>query len=353
MMGHFCEAKITVVLGLFIVAGLFVDSSIVFAQPRLDAVVKAAQQEGALTVNAPASLSAPERVEFVRTFLKKYALKIDVQIDPSGGSMVRKIANVAQEIAMGQPPTWDVLIMTDYHHSLLFKEKLSQPFDWTAIFGIDKQFIAYKNHSIVFATSFALPVYNSELVKKEDIPKSWDDILSPKWKGKIGVNNATHHWARLAQVWGEKREVEFMKKLKALNPKLGSNAEIYTKLQLGEISLAATLTDSYVDQARKSGAPLKNAEINPIIAPQYMSGTLKGARHPNAASLFSAFLLSKEGQAIWEKTQGQSSLHSRGTKTWNYAQGREVVVLDESFALSKLDGLSEEADKILGFRRQE
>jgi iron(III) transport system substrate-binding protein len=142
-----------------------------------------------------------------------------------------------------------------------------------------------------------------------------------------------------------------MKQLKALDPKLGSNAEIYTKLQLGEILLAATITDSYMDQARKSGAPLRFAEINPIIAPQYMSGTLKGARHPNAASLFSAFLISKEGQTIWEKTQGQSSLHTQGTKTWNYIQGRDVVVLEENFALSKLDGLSDDADRILGFRR--
>jgi iron(III) transport system substrate-binding protein len=338
-------------LSYLLALNFLIAPSLAPAQSRLEAVIKAAQQEGALTVNAPASLSAPERVEFVRAFLKKYGLKIDVQIDPSGGSMVRKIANIAQEIAVGQPPTWDVLIMTDYHHSILFREKLSVPVDWAGIFGIDKKFIAYKNHSVVFATSFALPAYNTEFVRKEDVPKSWDDVIHPKWKGKVGVNNATHHWARLAQAWGEKRGVAYMKQLKALDPKLGSNAEIYTKLQLGEILLAATITDSYIDQARKSGAPIKYAEINPIIAPQYMSGTLKGARHPNAASLFSAFLLSKEGQAIWEKTQGQSSLHTPGTKTWNYLQGREVIVLDENFALSKLDSLSDEADKVLGFRR--
>jgi len=339
------------VLGYMIALVYLATASTVPAQSKLESVIKATQQEGALTVNAPSSLSAPERVQFVLTFLKKYGLKIDVQIDPSGGSMVRKIAKVAQEIAVGQPPTWDVLIMTDYHHSILFKENLSQQFDWSGTFGIDKKYVAYKNHSIVFATSFALPAYNSELVRKEEVPKSWDDVVSPKWKGKIGINNATHHWARLAQVWGEKRGVAFMKQLKALDPKLGSNAEIFTKLQLGEILVAATLTDSYLDQARKSGAPIKFAEINPIIAPQYMSGTLKGARHPNAASLFSAFLLSKEGQAIWEKTQGQSSLHTTGTQTWNYVQGRDVVVLEENFALSKIDGLSEQADKIFGFRR--
>ena len=338
-------------LGSVIALACLATPSAVLAQSKLEALIKAAQQEGSLTVNAPSSLSAPERVQFVLTFLKKYGLKIDVQIDPSGGSMVRKIAKVAQEIAVGQPPTWDVLIMTDYHHSILFKENLSQPFDWSGTFGIDKKFIAYKDHSIVFATSFALPAYNTELVRKEDIPKTWDDILSPKWKGKIGINNATHHWARLAQVWGEKRAVAFMKQLKTLDPKLGSNAEIFTKLQLGEILVAATITDSYIDQARKSGAPIKFAEVNPIIAPQYMSGTLKGARHPKAASLFSAFLLTPEGQALWEKTQGQSSLHTVGTKTWNYVQGREVVVLEENFAISKIDSLSEQADKIYGFRR--
>ena len=91
-------------------------------QNNLEAVVKAAQKEGALVVHAPSSLTAPERVEFVMTFLKKYGLKLDVQVDPSGGSMVRKIAKLAQEIAVGQPPTWDAVIMTDYHHSTLFKE---------------------------------------------------------------------------------------------------------------------------------------------------------------------------------------------------------------------------------------
>jgi hypothetical protein len=74
------------VLGYFITLNFLLPPSFAWAQSRLEAVIKAAQQEGALTVNAPASLSAPERVEFVRTFLKKYGLKI---------------ADIAQEIARG------------------------------------------------------------------------------------------------------------------------------------------------------------------------------------------------------------------------------------------------------------
>ena len=59
------------VLGYFITLNFLLPPSFAWAQSRLEAVIKAAQQEGALTVNAPASLSAPERVEFVRTFPEK------------------------------------------------------------------------------------------------------------------------------------------------------------------------------------------------------------------------------------------------------------------------------------------
>src|SRR3990172_2563312 len=69
------------VLGYMIALVYLATASTVPAQSKLESVIKATQQEGALTVNAPSSLSASERVQFVLTFLKKYGLKIDVQID--------------------------------------------------------------------------------------------------------------------------------------------------------------------------------------------------------------------------------------------------------------------------------
>jgi ABC-type Fe3+ transport system substrate-binding protein len=75
--------------------------------------------------------------------------------------------------------------------------------------------------------------------------------LDPKWKGgKLGMSAATHHIARLATLWGESKTTEYVKALAAQQPILGPLGTIYSRLQLGEVLLAITLTDSFVHQAK-------------------------------------------------------------------------------------------------------
>jgi ABC-type Fe3+ transport system substrate-binding protein len=78
------------------------------------------------------------------------------------------------------------------------------------------------------------------------------------------------------------------------------------------------LTDSYIHLAKQTGAPIAEAsEVQPIIAPSYHVGVLKGAQHPNAAHLFAVFMTMPESQQVWERTNGVSSALIPGTELHN------------------------------------
>src|SRR5919202_5657744 len=117
--------------------------------------------------------------------------------------------------------------------------------------------LAYDGVAINYVSSFVSPAYNPNVVPADQAPKDWPDLLDPKWRGKIGVSTATHHWARLAQAWGDERTTRFMEGLAAQQPTLGRLPELYTRLTLGEILVYATISDSYANEARRSGAPFQ------------------------------------------------------------------------------------------------
>jgi iron(III) transport system substrate-binding protein len=314
------------------------------------AMLQAAANEGVFQIYAPSSLDKDGVDQLVSAFNRKYGLNVEYQYTPSG-SMTRDAARVITEISAGQAPTWDLMLITDAQYATLFTSDALEKTDWAALGVSNPKSITYDGTSLVLATQFVAPAYNPNIVRPEEAPKDWNDLLDPKWRGKIGVSTATHHWGRLAQVWGDERTTRFMEGLAAQQPTLGRLAELYTRLTLGEIAVYASLTDSYANEARQTGAPFAFVEtVKPIIATQYNAGILKGVRRPNQAKLFATFLLSPEAQAIWEAQQAQSSMFVEGTAAYRYAQGKDILTLDAKFAADQLDDLTQKYGRIVGYR---
>ena len=164
------------------------------------------------------------------------------------------------------------------------------------------------------------------------------------------MGTATHHLARLATAWGEKKATEYVKALARQEPYLGELGTLYSRLQLGEIFIAITMTDSFVHRAKLKGAPVVHAEgIEPVISPAYNAGVLKGARHPNVGHLFAVFLTTPEAQEIWEKYGGQTSAFVPGTTAYKYAQGKKVLYMTQEEA-EMVDRLTRVYGKMLGFK---
>jgi ABC-type Fe3+ transport system substrate-binding protein len=176
--------------------------------------------------------------------------------------------------------------------------------------------------------------------------------LDLKWKGgKLGMSTATPaHLATLAAgSWGEEKTAKYVKSLAGQGLILGRLAELYNRLLIGEIQLAVTLTNTFIFTAEKQGAPIAFAEgVQPVLSPAYHVGVPKGARHPIVGHLFSAFLTSPEAQNIWEKYVGHTSAFISGTRAYKFAQGKEVIYLNQDKA-QLVDRLTVNYGKIVGF----
>jgi len=132
---------------------------------------------------------------------------------------------------------------------------------------------------------------------------------------------------------------------------LGEFGTLYTRLQLGEILVTITMTDSFTHRAKLKGAPIVHAEeVTPVISPAYNAGVLKGSPHPNAGHLFSAFLTTAPAQEILYKFGGQTSAFVPGTPAYKYAQGKKVIYMKQEQA-EMVDRLTAEYGKIFGFQK--
>jgi ABC-type Fe3+ transport system substrate-binding protein len=241
------------------------------------------------------------------------------------------------------------MLVTDAHHGSLWLRKLQKPFDYTTL-GVAKERVEYDNGTVSVANQFALPAYNTKLLPAKDVPKRWEDLLDPKWKGKIGVINSTHHWGRLAVgAWGDEKTLDFIKKLSAQKPLLTRAGEMAQRLILGEVLVSATLQDSQLHEAKESGAPLAFAEqVSPVVSPEYHVGVLKNSAHPNVGHLMVAFMASAEVQPAWQKYTGHTSAYVPGTPAYKFVQGKQVLYMKQDQA-DKVDKISRQIGKILGF----
>ncbi len=314
----------------------------------IDDLVAAAKKEGTIDFYAPSTLGPEGAQKLGEAFNKKYSLNIRLNYHPAG-AMTRDVGKLVSFAATGTPPDWDMMVIHDAGHATVWLRKLHKPFDYAKL-GVDPKVIHYDSGTVVLANQFVLPAYNKKLLPARDVPKSWDDLLDPKWKGgKLGMGTAVHHLARLATAWGEGKTTEYVKALARQQPYLGELGTLYSRLQLGEIQIAITMTDSFIHRAKLKGAPIVHAEgVSPVISPAYNAGVLKGARHPNVSHLMAVFLTTPEAQEIWEKYGGQTSAFVPGTTAYKYAQGKNVIYMNQSQA-EMVDRLTREYGKIMGF----
>lgn len=314
----------------------------------LDELIAGAKKEGTIEFYGPSTLGPEGAQALAAGFNKKYGLNIKLNFSPSG-NMTRDTAKIVGMSASGQPPEWDIMVVTDAHHGSLWLRKLHKTYNYAAA-GVDKNRVEYDSGTISVANQFALPTYNSKLVAAKDVPKNWQDLLDPKWKGKLGVINSTHHFGRLAAgPWGEEKTLDFVKKLSAQKPLLTRAGEMAQRLVLGEVLVSATLQDSQLHESQKSGAPLAFAEeVSPVISPEYHVGVLKNAPHPNVGHLFVIYMASADVQDIWKKHTGHTSAYVPGTDAYKFVQGKKVVFMKQDQA-AKVDKISRQIGKILGF----
>jgi iron(III) transport system substrate-binding protein len=333
---------------LFLVA-CWPDPSSAAAPATVKDLVAAANKEGSLDFYAPTQVEERGARRLNAAFNRKHGLSVTFKFSPSA-NMDKDLAALITQVATGGATDFDVAVFPDTYHATLWLRKLHVPFDYRAL-GVDPRLINFDNGTVSFANQFTLPAYNNKLLPAQDVPRNWQDLLDPKWKGgKLGLTNATPaHLAMLATAWGEEETTKYIKALAQQAAAIGRLGETYSRLLLGELSLAVTLTNSFIFTEEKAGAPIVFADIQPVVSPAYHVGVLKGARHPAAAHLFAAFLTTPEAQKIWEEFVGHTSAFIPGTRANKYVQGKKVLYMAQNQS-EMIERLTREYTKILGMK---
>ncbi|MEI7976404.1 MAG: extracellular solute-binding protein [Betaproteobacteria bacterium] len=145
--------------------------------------------------------------------------------------------------------------------------------------------------------------YNTKLVRKEELPKTYADLLDPKWKGKLSVEADDSDWlAETVMKMGEEKGIALFKEIARKNviSVRKGHTLLANMVASGEVPMALTLYNYKIEQMKNSGAPVDWFALDPTIARPNANGVARSAPHPHAALLFQDFELT-EGQHILGK----------------------------------------------------
>jgi iron(III) transport system substrate-binding protein len=146
--------------------------------------------------------------------------------------------------------------------------------------------------------------YNTNLVKKEDLPKTWRDLLDPKWKGKLGIEAYDHDW--YSGVIGELGEpgLKLFRDIVAANGiSVRKGHTLLSNLVVsGEVPLALTVYHYRAEYLKTQGAPIDWFVVPPAVARPNGVAMARRAPHPNAAALFFDFMLTDAQDILLQRS---------------------------------------------------
>lgn len=263
---------------------------------NLDTLIESAKKEGSLLLYT--SLTEPDMKAMTAGFTKKYG--IQVQALRLGGT---DAATRFDTETSANAPSADLMVLADplYVGSLTSSGK-AVPLEDTGLYSlldnIPKHLKAPEIGSAVVQIVNAGIAYNTNLVKPADVPKTWKDLLDPKWKGKLintpvdsSVNNLVV-WGQLYDEFGE----DYVKKMGEQTSRIYPNlVPLHEALAAGDGEIALQSGQFYVEGLKKAGKPVGFANLSPSVYPVNVLGISARAKNPAAARLFSYYLMTKEG----------------------------------------------------------
>jgi ABC-type Fe3+ transport system substrate-binding protein len=145
--------------------------------------------------------------------------------------------------------------------------------------------------------------YNTTRVKRDELPKRWEDLLHPRWKRRMVLDKNEDRWfANMLYLMGDKKGMEFMQALAKQEVAIRSGRSLITQLlAAGEFDLQIVAYWYRPHLMKQKGAPVDWVGLEPAIVALHPISVVDRAPHPNAAKLFIDYVLSEEGQRLFAR----------------------------------------------------
>jgi iron(III) transport system substrate-binding protein len=281
------------------------------AEAVTPALIEAAKKEGKVVWYTSIDLPASQRI--AKAFEAKFP-GIPVRVERTGAE--RLFQRIGQEYS-SRIFAADVVNTSDAAHVIVWKRN-----DWLAPYvpeDVAKHFPAeHKDPDGTFASvrvTLCPIAYNTNLVKKEEAPKSYADLLDPKWAGKIVKAHPSYSGTILTATYQISRDIGwsyFEKLAQQRIMQVQSATDPPKKLALGERAIMADGGEYVALQLKENGDPIEivyPTEGTPVIVGP--NAIFKNAPNPSAARLLQSYMFSVEGQQVMIESAGMHSVHAQ------------------------------------------
>ncbi|MBI4288046.1 MAG: extracellular solute-binding protein [Chloroflexi bacterium] len=279
-------------------------------------VVEAARKEGALTIYSY-SWVGDAGVGVTKAFADAYGIKLQI-ITGRGAEFVERMKT---EQRIGQV-TGDVMEGATTHLGIAKASGLLAPvgaelpaIKEKGVWNIEPLFVDPEGYFVPVIPILGPPFVNTRLVKPEDEPKSWRELLDPKWKSKTMLQDpvvSTGAYRLLGYVSHKVFDEEALRRLGEQDPRYSTGIQQEVQfLARGERPLSILIGVPDAASSVAEGAPIKALSMKEgVVAWEIVAGAVKNSTHPNAARLFLNWMLSKEGQTVNGRLKAISSIRS-------------------------------------------
>jgi iron(III) transport system substrate-binding protein len=261
----------------------------VWAQEELIAHAKREQE---LVIYGTAQ--AHQVQNYLKNFRKQYPF---LQIKYSRATGETLTSKILAEASGGQLSA-DVVIINNYTHRIFMKKNMLAPHITPAVKGFPQGLANPEGYWIgLYIVPYAIE-YNTKMVAKNDVPKSYEELLHPRWKGQMSLEKEEYLVTQAhAQFLGKEKASDYFRKLARQDLALvKGHSQQTVLLSAGEFSLVVYNDIARTEEYKRKGAPVDWVDAEPHITVVVAAGMFKLSRHPNAAKLFLNFVASDEGQ---------------------------------------------------------
>jgi len=263
------------------------------ADDRERTLVEAARKEGKVVLYS--TLTVNDARVLGDAFERKYGVKV-VPWRGGGDKIVQRLITEARS----RRHDADVVEMNGPQMEILSREKLLATFDSPVLAEIPPAAIAPHRQYVADRLAFYVLAYNTNLVKPAEAPETFEDLLQPRWRGKLAIEPTDVVWfAAVVKAMGEAKGIDYFRRLAATQPQMRAGHILVAELvAAGEIPVAINAYNNNIETLAKKGAPVAWKALQPAFGRPSSIGVAAHAPHPHAAALFTEFVLSRQGQLL-------------------------------------------------------
>jgi iron(III) transport system substrate-binding protein len=266
----------------------------VYAGPdRTQKLIDGAKKENALTIYS--SMTTADMGALINAFAAKYGIRAQHWRGSS-----EDIRNRTTREYSGGRYDVDLAETAGPDMEAMVREQLLQKIVTPVSAELIPQATLPHGQWIATRLSVFAAAYNTDIIKKADAPKTYQDLLNPRFKGKLGIEAEDANWfMSVVGSMGEQKGLKLFRDIVAANGMSirKGHTLLANFVPTGEIPLALTAYSYRVEQLKNEGAPVEIVYLPPVVAFPTGAGIFKRAPHPYAALLFEDFILT-EGQKI-------------------------------------------------------